>query len=193
MATHKKTVIHKQRAALTPKADTKPVEVVVDDSVRLKEVRALVKSNNRSQVDDNVIICQIYMESRFDPNPHTEGSSARGLMQLLKAPIREFYRIENLKKPHVQQQKDAVVFAEADRFHDGHQLLDPATNIQAGTKYLQLLIDRETKKGAADPVAEAYKDYRGLRNGVYYNKIKAASEKLAQSPDSMAVLRDMVK
>jgi soluble lytic murein transglycosylase-like protein len=193
MAMPKKNTVHKQRATLTPKTDTKPVEAVVDDSARLKEIRGLVKDNNLSQVDDNVIICQIYMESRFDPNPHTDGSSARGLMQLLKAPIREFSRIENLKRPHSQQQKDAAVFAEADKFHDSPQLLDQATNIQTGTKYLQLLIDRETKKGAVDPIAEAYKDYRGLRNGVYYNKIMAASEKLAQSPDSMAVLRDMVK
>jgi|GEM_PF-6063388 len=68
-----------------------------------------------------------------------------------------------------------------------------ATNIQTGTRYLQLLIERETAKGVDDPIAEAYKDYRGLRNGVYYRKIKAGAAELAKQPDSMDVLRNMVK
>jgi soluble lytic murein transglycosylase-like protein len=169
MAASRKVVIHKQRATLTSKSDTTPVVATVDDAARLGEIRALVKGNNRSQIDDNTIICQIYMESRFDANAHADGSSARGLMQLLKAPVRELYRIENLKKPRPQQQMDSAVFSDADKLHDSPQLIDEATNIQTGTRYLQLLIDRETKKGALDPIAEAYKDYRGLRNGVYYN------------------------
>ena len=77
--------------------------------------------------------------------------------------------------------------------HDSEKLLDEATNIQTGTEYLQLLIVRETAKAVDDPVAEAYKDYRGLRNGIYYRKIKAGADELAKQPDSMDVLRSMVK
>lgn len=142
MAASKKIVIHKQQALLTSKSDTSPVIATIDSAARLREIRALVKTNNRSQADDNTIICQIYMESRFDANAHADGSSARGLMQLLKAPVRELFRIENLKKPHSEQQKDSAVFSDADKLHDSPQLIDEATNIQTGTRYLQLLIDR---------------------------------------------------
>lgn len=193
MSKTSKKVAHKAQAKLTPKADTKPVKAVVDETARLKEIRALVKANNLSTVDDDVIICQIYMESRFDSNPTTDGSTAKGLMQLLKAPIRELYRLQNLKLPRHGRPDDAAVFKEADKFHDSDKLLDEATNIQTGTRYLQLLIDRETAKAVDDPIAEAYKDYRGLRNGVYYRKIKAGAAELAKQPDSMDVLRNMVK
>lgn len=47
--------------------------------------------------------------------------------------------------------------------------------------------------GGHDGPKYPYKDYRGVRNGIYYNKIKAAAEKLEANPDSMQVLRDMVK
>ena len=72
-------------------------------------------------------------------------------------------------------------------------MVDEAINVRTGTAYLNGLIEKNTKHGASDPVAEAYKDYRGIRNGIYYTKIKAASDRLAAKPDSMQVLRDMVK
>jgi hypothetical protein len=72
-------------------------------------------------------------------------------------------------------------------------LIDEATNIRIGTAYLQALIDKRKADHSVDPIAEAYKDYRGLRNGVYYTKIKSAADKLAANPESMQVLRDMVK
>lgn len=193
MSASKKPVVHKAKASLTPKSDTKPVTAVVDDSSRLKEIRALVKANNKSEIPEDVVICQIYMESRFDKDAKADGSSARGLMQLLKVPVRELYRIDNLAKPRADRKPDAEVYRDADVFHDSAEMVDEATNIQWGTRYLQLLIDRQRRKGAADPIDEAYKDYRGLRNGVYYRKIKAGAEALRQQPDSMAVLRDMVK
>jgi hypothetical protein len=40
---------------------------------------------------------------------------------------------------------------------------------------------------------EAYKDYRGVRNGIYFIKIKAAGNKLATAPEDMEVLRGMVR
>ncbi len=189
----KKQPIKKHQGKLTPKSDTSPEKVAVDDAARLREIRKLVESNNKSTLPADLIICQIYMESRFDKDASAQGSSARGLMQLLKAPIRELYRLENLKKPKAERKSEAKLYKEADKFHDGPDLVDEATNIQTGTAYLQALVDQETKKGADDPVVEAYKDYRGIRNGVYYKKISAAADKLKANPESMQVLRDMVK
>lgn len=191
MATKK--VIKTYSAKLTPLSDKRAVDVEVEDLARLREIRSLVEANNRSSLPTELIICQIYMESRFDKNARSDGSSARGLMQLLQAPIRELYRLENLKKPWRQRRREADLYREADQLHDSDQLLDEATNIRVGTAYMQALIDKRTQAHSEDPVAEAYKDYRGVRNGIYYNKIKAAAEKLEANPDSMQVLRDMVK
>ena len=183
----------KAHAKLTHKSDTTPVKVEVDDSARLKEIRKLVKENNRSTLDENLVICQIYMESRFEKNARGQGSSARGLMQMLKAPVRELYRLDNLQKPRHDRLPEIRVFHDADQFHDSAGFIDESTNIQTGTAYLQHLIDKETANAADDPVSEAYKDYRGIRNGMYYKKIKTAADQLKASPDSMQILRDMVK
>lgn len=188
-----KLPIKKHQGKLTPKSDTSPDKVSVDDATRLREIRKLVESNNKSTLSTDLVICQIYMESRFDKNASAQGSSARGLMQLLKAPIRELYRLENLKKPKEQRKPEAELYKAADKFHDSPDLVDEAVNIQTGTAYLQALIEQETKKGADDPVAEAYKDYRGIRNGIYYKKISGAADKLKADQESMQVLRDMVK
>jgi hypothetical protein len=179
---------------LTPAADKNPALVAVDDSKRLKEIRKLVEANNESFIDTNTIICHIYMESRFDADAHASGSTARGLLQLLKGAVRELYRVENLRKPKAQRTSDeATVYHEADKFHDSTQFVDEGTNIRAGTRYLEILIQRQKRKCTAEPIVEAYKDYRGRQDGVYYRKIKAGSEKLRAAPDSMQVLRDMVK
>lgn len=178
---------------LTPVSDRKPAVVSVDTAARLREIRALVAANNRSSVDTDTLICQIYMESRFEANAKAQSSSARGLMQLLKAPVRELYRLENLKKPRVERLEESELYRQADAFHASQQLVDEAINIQTGTRYLEHLVQKHTRKAAADPIAEAYKDYRGLRNGVYYRKIKAAAEKLRANPESMPVLREMVQ
>ena len=47
---------------------------------RLREIHRLVHENNRSCLPDAVIVCQIYMESRFDACAQPAGSSARGLI-----------------------------------------------------------------------------------------------------------------
>lgn len=39
----------------------------------------------------------------------------------------------------------------------------------------------------------AYKLYRGLSNGAYYEKIGACAEKLKVDPNSMQPMRDMAK
>jgi soluble lytic murein transglycosylase-like protein len=186
-------IIHRQSARLTPKSDKAPAWAEVDDAQRLREIRGLVKENNRSEIADDIIICQIYMESRFDARAHSSSSTARGLMQLLRGTVREMYRLQNQKLPRNERLSDADVFAAADRYHDSLEFLEEAKNIQAGTSYLQILIGRERSKGAVDPISEAYKDYRGVRNGIYFAKIKAAAEKLAQAPENMEILREMVQ
>ncbi|WP_426713414.1 hypothetical protein [Chromobacterium violaceum] len=98
-----------------------------------------------------------------------------------------------MQKPRSERLTDEEAFKKADVFHDSPSLLNDAINIQTGTKYLQMLIVKQKKKGADDPISEAYKDYRGLRNGIYYRKIKAMADKLKDNPESMQILRDGVK
>ncbi|SHN38512.1 Transglycosylase SLT domain-containing protein [Duganella sacchari] len=188
-----RTAVKMQVARLTPISDTRPAEVKVDESGRLREIRALVIANNRSTLDTDTIICQIYMESRFDKNANAQGSSARGLMQLLRAPVRELARLNNLAKPRAMRRPESDLYREADAFHDSLDMLNEALNIQTGTAYLQALIDKRPTATAQVAIEEAYKDYRGIRNGIYYRRIKAAADKLSSHPDTMQILRDMVK
>jgi hypothetical protein len=156
---------------------------------RLRAIRKLVEENNQSCLGTDMIVCQIYMESRFDKGAAAEGSSARGLMQLLRVANRELFRLDNLHRPPAARQPEAELYREADAFHASPAFIDEATNIRTGTRYLQALIDKAKREGCADPVAEAYKDYRGVRNGIYYRKIRAAAERLTRDPDSLAALK----
>lgn len=159
---------------------------------RLRAIRKLVEENNQSCLSTEMIVCQIYMESRFDSEAQAEGSSARGLMQLLKVANRELFRLDNLRQPMHARQPEAALYRQADAFHDSPAFIDEATNIRTGTRYLQVLVDRARRQGSADPIAEAYRDYRGVRNGIYYRKISAAAEKLKRDPDGVAVLQEMI-
>lgn len=179
-----------QPAAPAPAAAQVP-PACPDPVARLREIRRLVHANNRSCLPDEVIVCQIYIKSRFDRCAAAPGSSARGLMQLLKVANRELFRLDNLCKPPAQRSSEAALYAAADAFHASPAFIDEATNIQAGTRYLQVLIDRARHAGCPDPVAQAYKDYRGVRNGVYYRKIRAAADRLARHPDDVGALRAM--
>jgi hypothetical protein len=156
-----------------------------DLRTRLREIRELVAANNRSCLPHELIVCQIYMESRFDACAQPAGSSARGLMQLLKVANRELFRLDNLKKPLAERCPEDALYARADAFHDSPAFIIEATNIECGTRYLQLLIDRARAARCPDPVAEAYKDYRGVRNGIYYQKIRAAADRLKRDPDGV--------
>jgi hypothetical protein len=74
----KKKVVRIHAARLTHVSDTEPEKVHIDDSARLREIRAFVVASNRSFLSVDTIICQIYMESRFDKDARAQGSSARG-------------------------------------------------------------------------------------------------------------------
>jgi hypothetical protein len=162
-----------------------------EQRARLRAIRKLVEQNNQSCLPTEMIVCQIYMESRFDRCAQAEGSSARGLMQLLKVANRELFRLDNLRKPLHARQSEAALYRAADDFHDSPAFIDEATNIRTGTRYLQALIDKAKREGSADPIAEAYKDYRGIRNGLYYQKIRAAAQKLARDPDAVEALQSI--
>jgi hypothetical protein len=163
-----------------------------EQRARLQAICRLVEENNQSCLSTETIVCQIYMESRFDRCAQAEGSSARGLMQLLKVANRELFRLDNLHKPSAARCPEAELYREADAFHDSASFVDEATNIRTGTRYLQALIDKARREGSGDPIAEAYKDYRGIRNGIYYQKIRAAAERLKRDPDGVEALRELV-
>jgi hypothetical protein len=156
-----------------------------DLHTRLQQIRELVAANNRSSLPHELIVCQIYMESRFDACAQPAGSSARGLMQILRVANRELFRLDNLHKPPAERCPEDQLYARADAFHDSPAFVDEATNIQCGTRYLQLLIDRARAARCPDPIAEAYKDYRGVRNGIYYLKIRAAADRLERDPEGV--------
>jgi soluble lytic murein transglycosylase-like protein len=129
------------------------------------------------------------MESRFDSNASASGSTAKGLMQMTKGAVQQVYKYR-AQQTFGHMPSDAQthqIFAEAAAVHGSSQLNDDATNIGLGTEYMQYWIDK------ASSVDGAYKLYRGLSNGIYYQKIKTCADKLRADPDSMQSLRDMVK
>jgi len=83
------------------------------------DITGLVNKNNKSGLDDTLIKCLIYNESRFDPSASNGvgDNEADGLMQIRPAAI-------------------------ADVGGDFSKTFDPAANIQMGTKYLAELYKR---------------------------------------------------
>ncbi|WP_084688552.1 lysozyme family protein [Paraburkholderia oxyphila] len=187
MTRHKVVKTHK--AKLTPKSDTTAVTVEVDDSARLREIRAMVKANNHSTLDENLVICQIYMESRFDAHATPPNGSAKGLLQMTEDGVKQVYKYRVHKQlghmPSNRQTEDA--FAQGVAMHGSPGMFDEATNIQLGTEYMQYWID------ISSSIEHAYKRYRGVANGIYYRKISACAAKLKDDPESMQPLRDMFK
>lgn len=171
-----------------PVSDIKPEKVKIDDSARLRAIRKLVEENNRSELGTDLVICQIYMESRFDARAGA-AQNAHGLMQMQKQGVQQVFKYRKQKElghmPSDKQTKTA--FAEAADIHDSERIFDEATNIQLGTEYMQYWID------TSPSVEDAYKRYRGVANGIYYKKISACAAKLTAGPDSMRLLREMVK
>lgn len=183
-----KTVLKTHTAKLTPTADTKPEVVTVDDAVRLREIRALVIANNRSVLSTDLVICQIWMESRFDARAGMDTHDAKGLMQVQEDGVKQVFKYRKQKQlGHMPSDKiKNAAFDEAAEIYDSGKLLDEATNIQIGTEYLQYWIDT---RGS---VVDGYKGYRGNPNGVYYRKISACADALATNPDSMQALREKI-
>ncbi|MBV6325263.1 transglycosylase SLT domain-containing protein [Duganella violaceipulchra] len=175
-------------AQLTPAANNKPEIVKVDDSTRLIQIRALVEANNKSTLSTDLIICQIYMESRFDARAGAT-QDAHGLMQMQRKGVQQVFKYRKQKllghMPSDAQTKAA--FAEGATLHASDSIYDEATNIGLGTEYMQYWAD------TSPSVAAAYARYRGVANGIYYKKISACAERLQADPTSMKILREMVK
>lgn len=181
----------KSQSGKLAKPGNKNIEsVIVDDAVRLREIRDIVKNNNFSSLNNDLVICQIYMESRFNARSGENIHNARGLMQMQKAAVRQVYKYR-IHKRTGRMPSDKVThqaFTEADNFYNSDKIYDEAENVRIGTEYMQYWLDRHNN----DDVA-AYKGYRGLTNGIYYKKIKECADKLASQPNNMQLLRDMIK
>lgn len=175
-------------AQLTPTTDTKPELVKIDDSTRLTEIRALVEANNKSTLDTDLIICQIYMESRFDAHAGA-GHDARGLMQMQRQGVQQVFKYRKQKElGHMPSDAQTqAAFAAGATLHGSNAIFDEATNIGLGTEYMQYWLDTSLS------IAAAYARYRGVANGIYYRKISECAERLHAAPNSMQLLREMVK
>jgi len=186
MSTRKAIKSHKTK--LTPTSDTTPVEVKVDDSARLREIRALVEANNQSSIGTDILICQIYMESRFDAHAGAR-HDARGLMQMQRQAVQQVFKYRKQKEmghmPSDAQTRAA--FEAGAALHGSASIFDEATNIRLGTEYMQYWVDTSSS------ISAAYARYRGVANGIYYKKISACAERLQGDPTSMQLLREMVK
>lgn len=183
-----RTILKTHLAKLTPVADRRPEAVTVDDAGRLREIRALVEANNRSVLSTDLIICQIWMESRFDAHAGENKHDARGLMQMQRDGVKQVFKYRKQKElGHMPSDKVRdVAFDEGAAVYDTGQIFDEATNIQIGTEYMQYWIDRFMS------IPDGYKGYRGVGNGEYYRKISACAEALAASPNSMQPLREKI-
>lgn len=178
-------------ATLQPAKDSLSEKVKVDDSARLREIRLLVERNNKSTLDSNLVICQIYMESRFDAHAEV-AHNAKGLMQMQTNAVKQVFQYRKEKeigrKVNKIEQDDE--FSKGKSFHDSEKMFDEGINIQIGTEYMQHWLD------VSGSVEQAYIKYRGLYGrgeGVYYKKIKSCADKLVKEPNSMQSLLDMVK
>ena len=169
-------------------AATRHEQMKIDDATRLREIRKLVEANNRSTLDTDLIICQIYMESRFDANAGAR-QDARGLMQMQKQAVQQVFKYRKQKElDHMPSDKETkAAFVEGASLHNSKKIFDEATNIQLGTEYMQYWIDTTSS------IENAYKNYRGVSNGIYYQKISLFAAKLKRNPESMQLLIEMVQ
>jgi hypothetical protein len=98
----------------------------------------LVSENNKSDYSDELIMCQIFKETSFDPNAHIFDQykiKHVGLMQMGQPAITD---VNNYVKK--QKLTGVPTFSLSD-------MSDPAKAIQAGTLYLKMLADQDAKRG----------------------------------------------
>ena len=180
-----KKTLTKKSEKLTPAKDTAPKQVNVDPAIRLKQIRQLVRNNNKSIMGEDYIICQIYKESRFKQFAGKNKHNAKGLMQMQRNAVRQVfkYRQQKIKGRMTTDKETNEAFANADTFYKSDKIFDEKENIKIGTEYLQYLIDKEAT------IEEAYRTYRGT-DEAYYSVIKPCAEKLAKDPDNIQILME---
>lgn len=134
------------------------------DRLTYSEIATLVKGNNKSDQRDELVIALIYKESRFDPSAKSsaKNSTAAGLMQMTKTAVNEVNRVNKTS------------FAYDD-------MLTSSTNIQAGTMYLQIRIDR------AGSIQAGLNGF-GTGRGYSISIIDAYNQLILGPRDPMAVL-----
>lgn len=134
-----------------------------------EQIKELVRENNRSKLPDEMIIAVVFKESSFDPSARSKSSSESGLMQVGKRAWTDTHQ-------NVLKQRDVPDFQK--------NVLDPATNIQRGSAYLQLRIDR-----ARGDISQGLNGYRGGVEPGYASDVLAATRALKQNPsDPIAAL-----
>lgn len=124
-------------------------------------------ANNRSSADGRVVTALIYKESRFYPLARNTdpNSSATGLMQMTRTALSEVNRVRR-----TQYQHGSMTIA--------------SSNIEAGTTYLSICLERR-------PTLAAALDYYGTGPG-YSGPIIRAADRLASASDPMAVLVESI-
>ena len=131
------------------------------------QVRDLVKANNRSSLPDALIIALIYKESTFDSNvKNNQGSNAAGFMQLTPGAFKDVNA-----SSHTDYRYESDVY-------------DAAKNIEVGTAYLQIRVDRAKSLAAG---LDGYGTGKG-----YHRDIVAAQKALTDlgnEEESMKALR----
>jgi membrane-bound lytic murein transglycosylase MltF len=144
----------------------KPAQRPDDDPLTYDQIRALVAANNHSGQSDELIIAMAYKESRFRPNAQNLHSTVGGLLGLTDQAI-----------------EDVQTYFGANRDIDRH---NPAQDIDAGSRYLALLISR-----AHGDVPQALARY-GTGRAYATAVMKTASALKAGSPNPMQVLRQYI-
>lgn len=180
-----KKTLTKKSEKLTPAKDTAPKQVNVNPAIRLKQIRQLVRNNNKSIMGEDYVICQIYKESRFKQFAGKNKHNAKGLMQMQRNAVRQVfkYRQQKIKGRMTTDKETNEAFANADTFYKSDKIFDEKENIKIGTEYLQYWIDKEAT------IEEAYRAYRGT-DEAYYSVIKPCAEKLAKDPDNIQILME---
>lgn len=102
---------------------TRPRAVVCEGrNMTYEEIKAMVKENNQSKLfSDEFVICLIWKETNFDPSLKNSKTSATGLMQITKPAV-----------DTVNKNSPAGVHFEHSEMYDAK------TNIQCGTRYLDI-------------------------------------------------------
>lgn len=99
----------------------------------LGEITSHISANNQSSLSTELLSCLIWKESGFNPAEKNATSSATGLMQLTKGAVQDVNR-NTPKGVHFERS----------------EMTDPAKNIDCGTRYLEMRIQRaggDLKKG----------------------------------------------
>jgi len=162
-------------------------QCVNDSTDRAKEIEKLIAENNRSSVDNNVVVCQVLKESTFNAKAKSK-SGAKGLMQLTTSATKQVFAnravAANNGKP-ISDKAKAKEFEKGVDAQNSSTIYDEPTNTQYGTEFL----DYTTKRNNGD-VRKGLEDYNGESTKAQYaDKILKCAERLNKCPGSMPTIK----